>query len=156
MAGAWRVLAGVVVGILLCEAPAFGGECWYPAPAVTYYYYPPVYYYYPRVLAVPDAAPASSKAAPQKTISERAPEIIVTRGANSATSPSKDRLKIGFWNLTGHDITLTVGGKARTLAKNRSLSLELEREFSWQVDHLPTHSERVPDGLAVHEVVIRD
>jgi hypothetical protein len=49
-----------------------------------------------------------------------------------------------------------VEGKTRTLAKNRSLSLELDREFTWQVDRLPAHTERVPDGLAAHEVVIRD
>ena len=82
--------------------------------------------------------------------------IVATHGASSAASPGKDRLKVGFWNLTGRDITLIVDGKTRTVEKNRSLSLELEREFSWQVDRMPVHIERVPDGLAAHEVVIRD
>jgi hypothetical protein len=155
MAGTWRILAAVI-GIILCTAPAFGGGCWWYGPTtVSYYYYPPVYYYFPRVIAVPDAAPASSKVTPQKTTAERAPIIVATHGASSAASPGKDRLKVGFWNLTGRDITLTVDGKTRTLAKNRSLSLELGREFSWQVDRWPAHIERVPDGLA-HEVVLRD
>lgn len=157
MAGTWRVLAGVVATLICAAAPAdaLGGGCWwYAPPAVSYYYYPPVYYYYyPRVFAVPDAAPASPKADTQKASSDKAPVIIATRGTASVAG---ERLKIGFWNLTGRDITLTVEGKSRTLAKNRSLSLELGREFSWQVERAPAHIERVPEGLAVHEVVIRD
>ncbi len=153
MAGTGRIVVAVI-GILSYAAPAFGG-CWsYAPPTVSYYYYPPVYYYYPRVLPVPDATPP--KAAPKKTAAERAPVIIATHGASSASSPGKQRLKIGFWNLTGRDITLTVDGTTRSLAKNRSLSLELDREFSWQVDRLPAHIERVPEGMAAHEVVIRD
>jgi hypothetical protein len=115
------------------------------------------------VIAVPDAAPQSQTGEPplhklDKTVSERAPVIITTRALadGSAATPTKERLKIGFWNLSGRDITLTVEGKTRTLAKNRSLTLELEREFSWQVDRLPGHIERVPEGLAAHEVVIRN
>jgi hypothetical protein len=139
------------------QAQAFG-RCWsYGPPTMSYYYPGPVYYYYPRVIAVPDALPTP---APPSSSSkgERAPVIITTRGlaASSAGTPTKERLKIGFWNLTGRDITVTVEGKTRTLAKNRSLTLELEREFSWQVDRLPPHVERVPDGLAAHEVVIRE
>jgi hypothetical protein len=159
MAGAWRILAGVVA-VSLCvtsSAQAFGGCWWYGPPAVSYYYPGPVYYYYPRVIAVPDALPTAAPPSSTKTTSERAPVIITTRGlTGSAGTPTKERLKIGFWNLTGRDITLTVEGKVRTLAKNRALTLELEREFSWQVDRLPAHVERVPDGLAVHEVVIRE
>jgi hypothetical protein len=169
MAGAWRILVGVVA-MSLCvgsSAQAFGGCWWYGPPAVSYYYPAPACYYYPRVIAVPDAlpkpAPPSQTGEPplhrlDKTAAERAPVIITTRAlaADAAATPTKDRLKIGFWNLTGRDITLTIEGKTRTLAKNRALTLELEREFSWQVDRRPAHIERVPDGQSVHEVVIRE
>jgi hypothetical protein len=163
MAGPWRILVGVVAVSLgvasSSQAQGFGGGCgWYAPPAVSYYYPAPVYYYYPRVIAIPDApptpAPPSSNA---KTASER-PVIITTRGlaTDAAGTAAKVRLKIGFWNLTGRDITLTVAGQVRTLAKNRAVTLELEREFSWQIDRLPAHLERVPEGQAVHEVVIRE
>ncbi len=160
MAGAWRILAGVVA-VSLCvasvaQAQTFGG-CWSYGPAVFYYYSPPVYYYYPRVIAVPDALPTPAPPSAAST-RERPPMIITTRAlaSGAAGTPTKERLKIGFWNLTGRDITLTVAGKVRTLAKNRSVTLDLEREFSWQLDRLPAHIERVPDGLAVHEVVMRE
>jgi hypothetical protein len=169
MAGASRIFAGVVA-MSLCvtsSAQAFGACWWYGPPAVSYYFPGPVYYFYPRVIAVPDAlptpAPPSQAGEPpqhklDRTASDRAPIIITTRAlaAGASATPTRERFKIGFWNLTGRDITLTVEGKTRNLPKNRALTLELEREFSWQADRLPAHIERVPDGLAVHEVVIRD
>jgi hypothetical protein len=161
MAGAWRIAIGVAVSLIAATSSQAG--CWWYAPP-TQYYAAPMYYYYapsPRVIAVPDALPKSPNQTAEPPLqkgvkggADRAPEIITTRAQTAGLT--KDRLQIGFWNLTGRDITLTVGGTTRTLGKNRALTVELEREFSWQVDRLPEHIERVPDGKTAYEVVIRE
>ena len=89
------------------------------------------------------------------------PAIVTTRAlANGyipgATPLAKDRCRVGFWNVTGRDVTLTVGGKAWPLAKDRSLTLDLERQFTWQIDQEPQHVERIPDVQSTHEVVLRE
>jgi len=53
-------------------------------------------------------------------------------------------------------VTLTVGSKTVTLAKNREITLDLERQFSWRIDGRPVQSGRVPDGATTHEVAIKD
>jgi hypothetical protein len=158
MSRSWRIVLGIAAVLSVpAAAHAFGGCMWY---APSYYYWPtPMYYYYvpqaqPRVVPVPDAKTTSAKKVDK---SDRAPVIVTNRAmpAGSA-STAKERVKIGFWNLTNRDISITVAGKTRSLAKNRSMKLELEREFAWQVDGRSEQIERVPDGLATYEVLVRE
>jgi hypothetical protein len=160
MAGSWRVVLGIAVFLSLHASAHAFGECMGYAPS--YYYWGPTYYYYapsPRVIPVPDAKAKSTSEPPlrklDKTAGDRAP-VIITAHALAANKSSKERVKIGFWNLTGRDITITIEGKTRALVKNRSVTLELDREFSWRVDGRPDHVERVPDGMVVYEVLVRD
>lgn len=147
MAGTGRVVAAFTA-LLGATAAAQGGGCgWYVLPAVSYYAVPYWSCCYPPVLNVPDA-PASKQA----NRPDKAPVIIARLGAGA----SSDVLKVGFWNFSGRDVTLTVDGKARTLPKDRALTLQLPRAFSWQIDGLPAHTERVPEGAASHEVVVRE
>jgi hypothetical protein len=137
-------IAAALAALTLAASSAFAQTgCWYSPPAVAYTW-PTMSS--PRVLPVPDAPRASA-----------APQIITARATTDASaSPAKDRVKVGFWNITGRDITLTVAGKTHQLARNRSLTLELERDFTWQADRAAAHMERAPDGQTRHEVVIRD
>jgi hypothetical protein len=174
MAGSWRISLGVLASFLFVipSARAFTGGY---TPCPSYYYMPTPYYYYsPKVTVIPldqscdsipvPAPPSPTNEPPLRSTSEkkasldpRAPVINTTRSlGGSPSTSSKDRCKVGFWNLTGRDVTLTIAGKSWTVARNRTITLDLEHEFSWQTNEGPQQAERVPDGNATHEVVIRE
>ena len=179
MVGLRRVLCVVVtLPIAATAADAFGGRLGggssTPARPVSYSYYvaPVTYWYYycpptPMVLPVPATQPTYARPTPappsqtpepplQKMISDpRAPVVITTRSPSSMPS-DKDRCRVGFWNLTNRDVTLTIDGKAWTVPANRTITLETGRQFTWQIGQKAQHVERVADGLATHEVVIRE
>jgi hypothetical protein len=85
----------------------------------------------------------------------QAPKIDGTYASNATPSTSKDRCRVGFWNLTGRDVTLTIDGKSWTLAKDRATTLELDRRFTWQADRQAERAVSVPKGQSTYEVVIR-
>ena len=172
MAGSWRIsLVLASLFLIVPSVSAFGGRLGsYSAPQrVSYYWVAPVYYYCPTgpiVIPVPDApymkyanptaAPPSSTGEPplQKTTSNSAaPVIIATRAPLDKSGP--DRCRVGFWNLTGRDVTLTVDGKSSTLPRNRSVTMDLAHEFTWQIEDDTQHVERLSAAQAAHEVVIR-
>ena len=110
--------------------------------------------------ARPTAAPPSQSAEPplNKSVANelKAPIIITTHSqANSGAPLTKDRCRVGFWNLTGRDVTLTVDGKSWTLPRDRATTLELDRQFSWQTEHQSQRNGIVPEGQSTFEVVIR-
>jgi hypothetical protein len=71
------------------------------------------------------------------------------------SGPAKGACRVGFWNITGRDVTLTIDGKAVQVPANRNVTLTLGREFSWHVEGQPNQQERVPDDKAAHEIVLR-
>jgi hypothetical protein len=87
---------------------------------------------------------------------DQAPHVFESR-ADSDRPPvlAKDRCRVGFWNMSGRDVTLVVDGQARLLPRNRLLTLDLARTFAWQIDQQPRHTERVAEDRATYEVVIR-
>jgi hypothetical protein len=177
MAGLRRISFCVITVCLLTDssAEAFGGGLgWRSAPRTACYYYcapvtpyaycPPITMPLPRVTPVPDArptaAPPSQTAEPplQKQTSNdpRMPVIGSSPTIGSKAPPAKDRCRVGFWNLSGRDVTLVIDGTARTLAKDRSVTLDLERQFTWQVAGQPQHVERVREAQTTLELVIRN
>jgi hypothetical protein len=183
MAGFCRMtaMAAWTVALLLTStssARAFG--CygyWYWPSVVSYYYAPmPVYGYswaspvQPCPLVSPGRVIDLEKPAVKP---ERKPTMPPTQGsanqesdrqppaiiASPAGEPGKaislDRCRVAFWNLSGRDVQLTVEGKSWTLARNREMTLDLGRSFAWQVGDGVQHVERVPDGEAAFELVIR-
>jgi hypothetical protein len=181
MAGAWRLTLCVVASLLVASSASAGGRVawWSSPPTVSYYYYemPMTYWYYcppvqvqrPRVIPVPDALP---KSAPPSTTNEpplqkktsndaRMPVITASHSADGNYVPgnaplAKDRCRVGFWNLSGRDVTLMIDGKSWKLAKDRAITVDLERQFAWQVEGQPQHVERVGEGQSAYEVVIRE
>jgi hypothetical protein len=89
------------------------------------------------------------------------PTVVATRSLTGNAPPSnlalpaKDRCRVGFWNLTGRDVTLVVEGRSHSLARDRALTLDLNRSFTWQIDARGPQSEQVADDQATHEVVVR-
>ena len=101
---------------------------------------------------MPPAGPGAGPAPAEK----RAPVITESRRADTTASASSDgRCKVGFWNLTGRDVTVTVDGTPRPLPKDRAITLELGRSFRWQMDDGPARTESVPDSQTTHEVVLQ-
>lgn len=69
--------------------------------------------------------------------------------------PAAARIPVGFWNLTDHDITLTVDKSTHVLPRGKNLKLDLARQFIWRVDARDSLTEQVPGSEAGLEIVIR-
>jgi len=175
MAGSWRLPLCVLAITLLAASTAssFHGRFgMMRPPTVSNYYAVPIYCPPgPTVIPVPDAprmpyakptaAPPSSTgepplAAPKASNDPRKPVIATSHAQGTSKAPAKDRCRVGFWNLSGHEVTVTIDGRTITLAKDRAATFDLEREFTWQVSGRPQNVERLPEGQATHEVLIRD
>ena len=116
----------------------------------------------PRAMPLADQKPAppSANEPPLGTTPKRAPTITESRSqagnyTQAVGQPVSERCLIGFWNMSGRDVTLKINGQTRLLAKDRAVNLQLDRAFVWQVDHGEPTAERVPPGLRRHEVMIR-
>lgn len=170
-----RAMALCVVVLFLTGTPAqaFGWR-WsrvsYAAPVICYdvpvYVMPiqcvPIAGMPQRMFAVPTPAPATQTkepplGAPPKISDsysyERYYGPVATEAAS--TAPAKDKCRVGFWNVSGRAVTLTISGRVYSLPRNKSLTLELNREFLWNIDGRATQIERVADAEATHEIVIR-
>lgn len=73
----------------------------------------------------------------------------------AAEKPVGERLPVGFWNLTNHDVTLLVDGRTSVIPRGMTLRFDLGRQFVWQVDGHEPQNERIPDQEAGVEIVIR-
>lgn len=167
MVGISRIaLVGLTfVAITASSLQAFGRSGMFSAPSrVSSYMAMPSYYYCwpaptPTIIPVPDAYPkyATPSAAPPSATMEpplgdlRMPKII-------AKSPevTKDRCRVGFWNLAGRDLSVTIEGKSFALPKNQVLTFDMDRQFTWQVAGKTPQIQRVPEGQAAFEVLVRE
>jgi hypothetical protein len=76
-------------------------------------------------------------------------------GPHDPNRITTDRCTVGFWNLTDQDLTLAVQNQSRDLPRGKSLSLDLPREFVWQLKGREVHTERVATGESGMEIVFR-
>jgi hypothetical protein len=113
--------------------------------------------------AVPTAAPPSTSPLPQtqeppvKQDARHAPKVTESHslsGTAGAASPS-GRCRVGFWNVSGRDLTLIIDGRSRRLAQNQNLTLQLGRQFTWQVDQRSPQQADIPAGKRTLEIIIR-
>jgi hypothetical protein len=65
------------------------------------------------------------------------------------------RCRVGFWNNTGRDLVLRIDGKSWTMTTNQGMTLDLRREFVWQVDNREPRQEKVAADQSGMEIVIR-
>jgi hypothetical protein len=171
MTGIWRVALVVLMffAVTTTSAQAFGRSGMFSTPSrvsnymvipSTYYCWPtPTTTPLPRIIPVPNANPkyATPSAAPPSATTEppfgdsRMPKII-------AKSPdvAKDRCRVGFWNLAGRDLSVMIEGKSYALPKNQVLTFDMDRQFTWQVTGKTAQIQRVPEGQAAYEVLIRE
>jgi hypothetical protein len=176
MAGFSRTIlvSGLVLAFLVRPVAGFGGRLgwgysahYYPVAQVVYYpVYAPVYCPVAvapvsagTIYAIPRSAPPSGSQTgepPLPSSPERGPKIIESRSlGGSYDTKDNDLCRVGFWNIAGRDVTVTINGKARTVPRNRSITVELSRRFVWQVEERDPHREQVPTGQTTYEIVIR-
>jgi hypothetical protein len=62
---------------------------------------------------------------------------------------------VGFWNLSGRDVTLQVESARYLLAQGKSLRFQLGRQFTWKVDDRTPEDEVIPATAPGVEIVIR-
>jgi hypothetical protein len=113
----------------------------------------------PQPLATPLPAPPPSSREPP-TGSPPAPIITESRSLGGSRRPAPaglaaGRVRVGFWNATGRDLTLTIDGRPRTLARDRAVTLDVDRTFVWRVDDGAAKTEQVPTQERTFEVIIR-
>ena len=172
-------ISALLVGLALLltggnEASAFNGRSWV-CPSSTwsaYYYVPMQVYYYPPVTLVPmqrgiyanpiPAGPSQTgepplsqpPMPPAKVSNELGAPVVVT--ARSQTAARRELVRVGFWNLSGRDVRLTIEGKTWMLPRDRAITLDVERSFAWQIDQRTQRVERIADAETTYEVVIRE
>jgi hypothetical protein len=100
--------------------------------------------------------PLDKKALPPPKVTEsRSFPLTGDQLVTAVDVGGKGLCRVGFWNISGRDVSLTVSGKAVVVPANRNVTLTVSREFSWQVDGQTTQQERVAEDKAAHEIVIR-
>jgi hypothetical protein len=111
-------------------------------------------------LAAPSAAPPSTgpipsgKGAPAVSESRSFYESFgVQPGATDKTSPN--HCAVGFWNLTGRDVTLSIDGKPQIVPQGKNLRLQLGRQFVWQIGGHEAQTEKIPIENSGVEIVLR-
>lgn len=101
-------------------------------------------------LAPPTPASATSRpAAPGKYY------VLYRVAPRGSQAGSGQRGRVSFWNLTGRDVVLRVGGRTQSIARGKRVSLDLERTFEWQVDGRAAEKATIRDGDVGLEVVLR-
>jgi hypothetical protein len=73
----------------------------------------------------------------------------------SGEKPDAKRCSVGFWNLTAQELTLTIDGQKRTLPAGKNLTLDLGRQFVWQVAGRDPQNTTVAAGDVGAEIIIR-
>src|SRR5262245_25541064 len=146
---AWPVAAAPAYCVPVAPAPV-------PAPVPAR---PPIL----GTFATPTPAPPSPRPPPPAAARQRAPQVNESRAPAGddpppmadPDGPARDRVRVGFWNLTERPLTLTIDGEERVLPSRRSLTLHLPRQFTWQVGQRAVQVERVPADRGSLEIVFR-
>jgi hypothetical protein len=111
-------------------------------------------------LAAPSAAPPSTGPIPP---GKNQPEVTESRSYYEAfkvrpislDQPTGNHCALGFWNLTGRDVTVSVDGKPQVIPQGKSLRVQVARQFVWQMSGHEALTEKVPAENSGLEIVLR-
>jgi hypothetical protein len=114
----------------------------------------------PARQAVPTpAAPSSPPAAPpgqSPAVKESSSFYDATVSRPREPDPAlTDRIRAGFWNLSGREVTLKVEGRNYILAPQQNLRLDVSRRFVWREGDNKPQIEQVPTAYPSVEIVLR-
>lgn len=75
---------------------------------------------------------------------------------SAARAPAtSNRCSVSFWNLSGRELILKVGERRVTLDSGRSSTLNLDRQFTWQIEGRDPQNGRIAATDSALEIVIR-
>jgi hypothetical protein len=111
-------------------------------------------------LAAPSAAPPS---AGPITPEKGKPEVSESRSfyESFAVKPQVsekvlgERCAVGFWNLAGRDLSVSIEGQAHVIPRGKSLKIQTGRQFVWRMEGHEAQTETVPPDNSGVEIVIR-
>jgi hypothetical protein len=103
--------------------------------------------------STPSATPRGGE--PPRVSESRSYFDAYAAAPRAGDKPAGVRCPVGFWNLTEHDVQLTVAGQNYSLPRGKNVKLELDRQFVWRVDQREPQSERIPASESALEIVIR-
>jgi len=113
----------------------------------------------PSSTAEPPLAPGGKSSAPPTTgepgVREARYYDTYAVASSTANKSPGDHCSVGFWNLTNRDISVKVAGRNHVVPSRKNLTLELERQFAWQVEGRNAETAQVPDAESGLEIVIR-
>ena len=102
-----------------------------------------------------EAAPPPAPAPGAPGVTERTSSSYYDAYAAAGVPAAGENCSIGFWNNTPRTIRLNVQGKDHELAAGRGLTLELPRQFVWQVDGRAPRAENLAAAAPALDIVIR-
>ena len=120
-----------------------------------------------RLLAQPVSAPPSGDNEPpraklQVSTQNKKPQVRDSKEYDAypvahgdKTKATDGRCKVNFWNVSGKSLVLQVGGRRLSLASGRSVTLELDRQFAWQIEGRVEHSQSIPQAESELDILIR-
>lgn len=112
----------------------------------------------PPLTLPPDAPVAPDKPVEVKSspLTGGARELKVSVFPATGTAAAGALRKVGFYNHTARDLSLTIEGKAVTLPAMSYLHAHVPASFTWAHGDKPAAKENVPAGAAGVDVVIRE
>jgi hypothetical protein len=115
----------------------------------------------PPLTLPPDTPVAPDK--PEKSVEVKsspltgaARELKVSVFPATGTAATNGLRKVGFYNHTARDLSLTIEGKTVNLPAMSYLHAQLPSAFTWKCGDKPAAKETVPAGSAGVDVVIRE
>jgi len=182
MAGSLRWALGLALLALAAAAASGGG--WSSGRSMSYSgpaYYGPVCSYALPIVALPypcvpilpperlprpigkglaKPIPAPARTTNEPPAAKRAPIITESRSLGGgflhlAPNVPAGRIRVGFWNITGRDLTVHVDGQPRKIAKDQAVTIDLARTFVWQIGDGVVQTERVAEDRGSYEVILR-
>jgi hypothetical protein len=119
----------------------------------------PTPYCPPAATPVPTApiyAPATPAPPSEIPSTQKAPEVQESRFLSlTANAANSGLCTITFWNWSGRDQTLRIDGQTRLLPSGKGLTLDLPRQFVWQVGSQQARVERIGARETVREFAIQ-
>jgi hypothetical protein len=128
----------------------------------------------PPLYAQPQPAPPTSAEPPLADTSKDKPATLPARAESTGmqarsssyfdsyavasagpAQPRSERCSVSFWNLAPKDLVLKLGDRRLNLATGRSLTLGVDRQFTWQIEGRDSEKARVADENSAVEIVIR-
>jgi hypothetical protein len=70
--------------------------------------------------------------------------------------PAREHCSVNFWNLSPRELVISTAGKRLTLAPGKRMALDLDRQFTWQVEGREAEVGTVAPDAPGLEIVIRN